>query len=78
MADPDAIDNDNIFLYINMTELLLLEDQTTFQYNYTLVIVIALLILCYLQNKCSNIVQRINTQLVLANNILKWSVKLFH
>lgn len=61
MADPNAMGNDNIPLCNNMTELVLLKDQTTSQRNHALVAVVVLLILCYVQNKRFNIIQRVNT-----------------
>ncbi len=53
----------------------LLEDWTTSQHNHTLVTVIVLLMLCYIQNKYSNIVQKVNIQFAFANNISKCFVK---
>lgn len=61
MNDPDAMSDKEVFLSNNITELLLLEDQTSSQYNRVLVAVVALLMLCYSQSECSNIVQGVNT-----------------
>lgn len=56
MNDPDTMDNNNIPLCNHMIEPLLLKDRMSFQRNYTLVVVIALSILCYAQSKRSHIV----------------------
>lgn len=74
-----AIDFYNIpLLRDNMTEPPLLKDQTTSQRNRTLIAVVALGMLCYARNKCSNIMQRVNTQFAFANNVPKRFVELFH
>ena len=61
MADPDVMNNNDIPLHNNMTEPPLLEDQTISEHNCALYAVVALLMLCYAQNKRFNIVQRVNT-----------------
>lgn len=71
MNDPDTMDNNNIPLCNHMTKPLLLKDRMSFQCNCTLVIVIALSILCYAQSKRSHIVQRKNTSFAFDNNVLK-------
>lgn len=71
MANPDAMGNNNIILYNNMTESPLFENRITSQCNYALVITIALSILCYIQNKHFNIIQKINTQFNFVNNVSK-------
>lgn len=49
IKDLDLIDFYNIFpLCNNITKSLLLENQTNSQYNYALIIVIALEMLCYI------------------------------
>ncbi len=61
-----------------MTESPWLEDWTNSQRNCTLIVVVALGILCYAQSKWSNIVQRVNIQFAFANNVLKRFVESFH
>lgn len=78
MAHPDAVDNYNIFLRDKMMEPPLLKDQITSQCNYVLVVVIALSILFYAQNKRFNIIQRVDTPFAFANNSSKRFVELFH
>ena len=70
--NPDSIELHGILpLRDNMTEPPLLKDQTTSQCNRTLIAIVALRMLCYIQSKRSNLVQRVNTQFTFANNISK-------
>lgn len=78
MDDPDAMGNNDIFLYNNITEPPLFEDRTISWCNCALVVVMAPSILCYAWNKRFNIVERINAQFVFTNNILKKFIKSFH
>lgn len=56
MNDPDTMGNNDILLRDNMTESLLLKHQISSQHSCTLVVVIVLFILYYVQNKYFNIV----------------------
>ena len=78
MANSNVMNNNDIFLYNNMTETPLLENQIISQHNYALFAVVALSMLCYAQSKRFNIVQKVNTQFAFANNILKQFIELFH
>ncbi len=62
----------------NMTKSPLLQYRTTFQCNCTLIAVVALEILCYAQNKCFNIMQRVNIQFTFANNVPQRFIESFH
>lgn len=62
----------------NMTESPLLENRITFQHNRALIVVMTLGILCYAQNKCFNIIQRVNIQFAFVNNVFKRFVELFY
>lgn len=62
IEDPNSIDFYNIpLLWNNKIKPPLLEDRTTSQRNYALIIVVALEIFYYVQSECSNIIQRVNT-----------------
>lgn len=77
--DPDVNDLYNISpLRNNMTKPPLLKNRTTSQCNHALMLVMALGILCYAQNKRSKFVQKVNTQFAFANNILKRFIESFH
>lgn len=76
--DPDVIDDKDVLLYDNITKPPLLEDRTSLQRNCALVAVVALSMLWYVQNECSNIIQKVNTQFAFANNVSKRFVESFH
>lgn len=70
--DPDLIDLYDISsLCNNMTFPPQLEDWTTSHCDYALIAVVALQILCNIQSKRFNIVQKVNTQFAFANNVFK-------